>query len=115
VGVAIAGRPVARALDDGLTIEITRVAVQEGTRNGCSQLYGAVCRAAAALGYTRAITYTLASEEGSTCKAAGFVCEGAAGGGQWVRSERDQQALFTPKSGDLYPVERKNRWVRALK
>ena len=112
LGVAIAGRPVARALDDGLTIEVTRVAVTEGSRNACSQLYGAICRAAAALGYTRAITYTLASEVGSSCKAAGFVCEGEAGGGRWKRSERDQVSLFD--IAPSYPIEEKRRWVRSL-
>lgn len=39
-GVGIAGRPVARMDDDGLTIEITRVAVEQGTHNACSKLYG---------------------------------------------------------------------------
>ena len=33
-GVAIAGQPVARKLDDGLTIEIRRVCT-DGTRNAC--------------------------------------------------------------------------------
>ena len=32
VGVAVVGRPVARHLDDGLTLEITRVAT-DGTPN----------------------------------------------------------------------------------
>lgn len=47
VGVAIAGRPVGRYLDDGLTIEITRVCT-DGTRNACSKLYGACVRIAKA-------------------------------------------------------------------
>lgn len=40
VGVATAGRPVARSLQDGHTIEVTRVAT-DGTPNACSMLYGA--------------------------------------------------------------------------
>jgi hypothetical protein len=44
VGVAIAGRPVARMLDDGLTLEVLRVC-SSGTRNVCSFLYGACWRA----------------------------------------------------------------------
>lgn len=36
-GVAIVGRPVARALDDGRTVEVTRLAT-DGTRNACSRL-----------------------------------------------------------------------------
>ena len=62
-GVAIAGRPIARKLDDGLTIEIRRVCT-DGTRNACSMLYGACCRAAKAMGYKRVVTYTLVSEPG---------------------------------------------------
>jgi hypothetical protein len=49
VGVAIVGRPVARMLDDGLTLEVTRVAT-DGSRNACSLLYAAAWQAAKALG-----------------------------------------------------------------
>jgi hypothetical protein len=69
--VAIAGRPVARMFDDGTTIEVNRVA-SDGTRNACSLLYGACARAAFALGYCRVITYTQASESGSSLRGAGW-------------------------------------------
>lgn len=72
VGVATAGRPVSRHLDDGLTIEVTRVAT-DGTRNACSLLYGACWRAARALGYSRAITYTQRGESGASLRAAGWL------------------------------------------
>lgn len=62
-GVATASRPVSRFLDDGLTLEVSRVAT-DGCPNACSALYGAIARAARALGYTSAITYTLPSEGG---------------------------------------------------
>jgi hypothetical protein len=71
VGVAIAGRPVARALDDGLTLEVTRLAV-DGTANACSALYGAVWRTARAAGYQRVITYTQDSESGASLRAVGW-------------------------------------------
>ena len=71
-GVAIAGQPVARKLDDGLTIEIRRVCT-DGTRNACSILYGACSRCAKEMGYKRVVTYTLVSEPGTSLKAAGFV------------------------------------------
>ncbi|MDR2452362.1 MAG: hypothetical protein LBE85_11485 [Candidatus Accumulibacter sp.] len=45
VGVAIVGRPVARHLDDGTTLEVTRLCT-DGTVNTCSKLYAAACRAA---------------------------------------------------------------------
>lgn len=57
VGVAVVGRPVARTLDDGLTLEVTRVAT-DGTRNANSLLYAAAWQATWALGYRRLVTYT---------------------------------------------------------
>lgn len=70
-GVAMVGRPVARLLDDGLTVEVTRNCT-DGTYNACSMLYGACCRAAKALGYKKIITYTLESEPGTSLKASGW-------------------------------------------
>lgn len=70
-GVAIIGRPVARAFDDGLTLEVTRTAT-DGTRNANSMLYGAAWRAAKALGYRRLVTYTQAGESGASLRAAGW-------------------------------------------
>src|SRR5260370_26515884 len=58
VGVAIAGRPVARRLDDGKTLEILRGAT-DGTPNGCSFLYARCPKIARLMGYTTVITYTL--------------------------------------------------------
>lgn len=69
--VAIVGRPVARNFDDGVTLEVNRVA-SNGERNANSMLYGACARAAFALGYTRLITYTQAAEGGASLRAAGW-------------------------------------------
>jgi len=71
VGVAVAGRPVARAYDDGLTLEVTRSATN-GHQNANSMLYGAVARAAFALGYRRVVTYTQDGESGASLRAAGW-------------------------------------------
>lgn len=71
VGVAIIGRPVARHLDDGLTLEVTRTAT-DGTRNANSMLYGAAWRATKALGYGRLVTYTQTDEPGASLRAAGW-------------------------------------------
>ena len=49
-GVAICGRPVARYLDDGLTLEILRCCT-DGTDNACSKLYGACCHIGFDMGY----------------------------------------------------------------
>lgn len=78
-GVAIAGRPIARKLDDKLTIEVLRVCT-DGTRNACSALYGACGRVAREMGYRRIITYTLISEPGTSLRASGWTNCGEAGG-----------------------------------
>ena len=72
VGVIIAGRPVSRYLDDGFTLEVTRLCTN-GAKNACSFLYGAAARAAAAMGYKRIITYTLAKTVQAFGLPAGFV------------------------------------------
>lgn len=82
VGVAIVGRPVARMRDDGLTAEVTRLCT-DGTKDACSFLYGACARAAFALGFKRIGTYILASEPGTTLRAAGWRLIGERGGGSW--------------------------------
>jgi len=87
VGVVTVGRPVARMLDDGLTLEVTRCCT-DGTKNACSILYGAARRAAWELGYKRLFTYILASENGASLKASGYKLIGVAGGGSWSRENR---------------------------
>lgn len=69
-GVATAGRPVARAYDDGLTIEVNRTAT-DGCPNANSALYGAAWRISSAMGYRRLITYTQADESGASMRAVG--------------------------------------------
>ncbi|MGW7090030.1 XF1762 family protein [Streptomyces sp. NPDC054871] len=69
--VAMVGRPVARMLDNGQTLEVTRTAT-DGAFNANSLLYGAAWRAAQALGYTRLITYTQAGESGASLRGAGW-------------------------------------------
>lgn len=72
VGVGMAGRPVARHFDDGLTLEINRTCT-DGARNANSMLYGAIRRAAFAMGYRRVITYSQGQESGASLRGAGFV------------------------------------------
>jgi hypothetical protein len=100
-GVAIIGRPVARHLDDGITLEVTRVAT-DGTKKVASMLYGAARRATFALGYRRLVTYTLPSESGASLRAAGYNCIGEAGGGSWSVPSRPRV--------DKHPLQVKLRW-----
>ena len=81
-GVAIVGRPVARRVDDGWTLEVNRCCT-DGVRNGCSMLYGAAWRAAKALGYRRLITFTLPEEGGASLRASGWRCLGLRRSGNW--------------------------------
>lgn len=98
VGVAIVGRPVSRMRDDGETAEVTRLCT-DGTKDACSFLYGASARAAFALGFKRIGTYILASETGTTLKAAGWRLIGQTKGGSWSRPSRGRD--------DKHPTEPK--------
>ncbi len=68
VGVAICGRPVARALDAKRILEVNRLATT-GHRNACSFLYMKAARIAKELGFRAVITYTLAEESGASLRA----------------------------------------------
>lgn len=101
VGVVMVGRPVARAFDNGWTLEVIRLCTI-GTPHVASMLYAAAWRACRALGYTRLITYTLASESGVSVKAAGWKAIGLTEGGSWDTPTR--------RRVDKAPIERKTLW-----
>ena len=82
MGVAIVGRPVARMLDDGSVLEVTRLCTT-GARNAASFLYGAAARATFALGYRKLVTYTLTTEPGTSLRAAGWRVVGEVKGRSW--------------------------------
>ena len=103
VGVAIVGRPVARHLDDGWTLEVNRLCT-DGSRNACSMLYAAAWRAARAMGYKRVVTYILESENGASLRASGWKCVGQAGGLRWTGKRRPEV--------DLYPAQMKIRFEK---
>ena len=100
-GVAIVGRPVARMLQDGWTAEVTRLAT-DGSKDACSLLYGACWRAARALGYRRLVTYTLATEPGTSLRAAGWREVGRVEGRSWSCASRPRV--------DRHPKQDKIRW-----
>ena len=104
-GVAICGRPVARMIDDGQTIEINRLAT-DGTRNACSMLYGACCRIAKEMGYKRTVTYILESENGASLRASNFTYDGETKAGAWGRPSRQRDINA--------PTCKKKRFVREL-
>ena len=88
VGVVIAGRPVSRYLDNGLTLEVNRLCTT-GEKNVCSMLYSAVD-----------------TEPGTSLRAAGWSCAGPAGGERWTGQRRP--------AADLYPAQRKLRYEKIL-
>jgi hypothetical protein len=105
VGVATAGRPVSRHLDDGRTVEVTRVAT-DGTPHACSMLYGACWRAARALGYSRAVTYTQAGESGASLRAAGWMHEATRRARPgWDMPSRRRRACYGASERHLWMVE----------
>ena len=108
VGVAIAGRPVACYLDDGQALEITRVCT-DGTRNASSMLYGAMRRAARAMGYEPIITYTLPEEGGASLRAAGFRLDKPDAGGPSSNWHNRPGRGAQPVGDDL--IGGKWRWV----
>lgn len=98
IGVAIVGRPVSRALDDGMTLEVTRLCTdgkdkhptgrinrkgQPTFYNAASFLLAACQRAMAALGYRRLGTYILTSEGGVSLKAANWRIVAEVRGRSW--------------------------------
>lgn len=104
VGVAIVGRPVARGLDDGETLEALRVCT-DGTRNACSFLYSAAWRATRALGYGKLVTYTLATEGGASLRAAGWRVVGEVSKRSWDTPTRPRV--------DKHPLQERLRWEAA--
>ena len=116
-GCAVIATPIARGLADGWTCEATRVCVIDGHPNACSMLYGAAARAAKALGYKRIVTYTLASEKGTSLKAAGWKVDALV---KWKPWDHKATGGRKVKAVDLfgarvkYSTEDKVRWVRPL-
>lgn len=110
VGVGIAGRCSSRVLDQrggGHFIEVTRVAT-DGVRNGCSQIYGALTRAAKALGYCRAYTYTLDHESGASLRASGWEVDAV------LRVRKGWDTPSRRRDEDDWPAEAKVRWIKHL-
>lgn len=117
VGVAVAGNP-SRVWQATGRIVISRCAILPGldpvtdssgvehAAPGCTMAYNALARAAQALGYHQAWTYTLPSENGRSVKAAGFVDRGLTKGEEWSRPSRERAAAVCSAP--------KRRWLRPL-
>ncbi len=115
VGVSVIARPVSRVLQAQGVIEITRLCTVEGLEGigehanaAASTLYARSRRLAAAFGFQRIVTYTLASERGSSLLGDGWQPDLAlAGGGEWDRPSRRREVA-------RHPTEPKRRWWHDL-
>lgn len=114
VGVAIAGRPVARAVDARRVVEVTRLCT-DGTKNACSFLYAAAGRVAREMGYDKIQTYILASEPGTSLRAAGWRSDGPVAGRQWEHSTERQLRLDGHTRRADQPTGDKVRYVKVLR
>lgn len=114
LGAAIVGRPVARLGGKPSEVcEVTRL-VTNGEKNCCSFLYGATARIAKAMGFRRIQTYILATEPGTSLKAAGWTYEGETAGGQWEHSSERQLRLDGGTRRRDQPTSRKIKWSKTL-
>lgn len=107
VGVAVAGRPVSRVLDDGHTLELTRMCVKFGFKNACSLLYSRAAKIAKEMGYGKIITYIAQDEQGYSLKAAGWEFESTVHGHDWNCSSRPRNTSA--------PICNRQRWYRTLR
>jgi len=105
VGIVQVGRPVNRTLDDGKTLEVTRLCT-DGTKNTCSFLYSSAARIARELGYKKIITYILDSECGNSLRAAGWTKEAYIRGHTWNQPGRPRK--------NTAPICDKQRWSKNL-
>lgn len=106
VGVVQVGRPVSRILDDGTTLEVTRLCT-DGTKNVCSFLYSKAARIAKELGYSKIITYILDTESGDSLLATGWHLEAdGVGGHSWNTPSRPRQTTA--------PTCKKRRFAKNL-
>ena len=97
-GVAIVGRPTAQKLDNGLRLQVLRCAVVEGTKNGCSKLYGACAKIGRIMGSSDMLTYIHDDESGVSLIAAGWVEDIGfhSVGGEWDRPSRPRTKTVEP-------------------
>lgn len=102
VGVAVAGRPRARRIDQYEHVEVSRLCTA-GEPNVCSFLYSRCARIAREQGFRSIFTAILTTETGASLKAAGWVyCYTTEGGSQDRPSRRRV---------DKSPTEPKQIWA----
>ena len=104
VGVAMVGRPVARHLDNGWTLEVNRCCT-DGSKMACSMLYSASWRVAKNLGYIKLITYILDTEKGTSLYGSGWNLVGERGGGSWNCKSRPRVDVNPTQKKIMFEIE----------
>ena len=104
VGVAVAGRPRARLIDQYRHVEVNRLC-SDGAPNVCSFLYSRCARIAREQGFASIFTAILESESGTSLKAAGWYYAYTTRGGSQDRPSR--------RRVDKSPTEPKQIWAPA--
>ena len=119
IGVAICGRPVARALDNGTTLEVLRVCIKDpAPRNACSYLYARCQKIWTAMGGEKIITYTLESEPGSSLKAVNWLVAAKtkkrATKNLWNTRRPEHTGYKAVREAQLADGVIKNRWEKLI-
>jgi hypothetical protein len=103
VGVVIVGRPNARLLDDGRTLEVTRLCCRGKDKNVASRLLGSSTSTADSMGYIRVVSYIRKDESGICYEAAGWVAVAEVKGQPWTHGGKSTRWLpgFYEPSTDI--------------
>ena len=119
IGVAICGRPVARALDNGTTLEVLRVCIKDpAPRNDCSYLYARCQKIWTTMGGEKIITYTLESEPGSSLKAVNWLVAATtkkrAAKNLWNTRRPEHAGYKAVREAQIADGVIKNRWEKLI-
>lgn len=112
LGAVTVGNPVARAYMHRGIVEVNRLCIRRDVPallrwNAASMLLASASREAERRGFSRIVTYLRPDENGTSLRAAGWTCEGPAGGRSWISAARPDRSTsgWVPKL----------RWSRALR
>ena len=119
IGVAVCGRPVARLLDDGGTLEILRVCIKDpAPKNACSYLYARCEKIWRAMGGERIITYTLETEPGASLRAVNWQITGQTrlrkSTSNWNTRNKKHKGYTENRRDQKAYQFKKNRWEKIL-
>lgn len=119
-GAVIVGRPIAQALQDGFTWEVTRLSCRGGVEDKmvASKLLGAAAQASFARGMRLLVSYTRKDEDGTCYKAAGWVPVADVEGRPWTGGNKGQRwlpGLYEPTTEIVDRIRWERRPTEAIK